>query len=279
VQDTLEIEPKLWSLQDMAERFRVVSFATVIAQLRESVVLINMAPTGLGAPSPDEVVRAALNDAAAHFKELKLSNVLRSQWERLLARAKEGAPLLEIAILLRELNNNLLTELASSYFLMIPADRRFFYEQPHPIFGYEVHKAFPDAQKDIAAAGRCYSLDEWTGCVLHLMRALEHGLRWLAAKVNLDPDAMKLENWKNIIDQIEKKIRELEQLPKSPTKSENVQFLSEAAVQFRWVKDAWRNEAAHAHVSYDEREGATIFMHVADFFKHIAAEAVKGMQP
>jgi hypothetical protein len=261
----------------MPIRFPVSSFASVISQLRESTTLVRFAP--VGGPQPGGVVRAALQDADEQFKDMKLSLVIRGQWERLLKRAASDAPLSEIAILVREMNNNLLTELAGAYFLMIPADRRFAYEQPQPIFGSDVHKAFPGAQRDIAAAGRCYALDEWTACVVHVMRALEHGLRWLAKRAGLKPEDVVGENWKNVIDKIEKKTRELEQLPRSPAKSENVQFLSEAATQFRWFKDAWRNDAAHAHVSYDERECAPIFLHISDFFRHIATEAVKDGKP
>jgi len=173
------------------------------------------------------------------------------------------------------MNNNLMVELAEAWFLMIPADKRFIYEQPSPIFGETVHKAFPDAQRDIAAAGRCYALDEWTACVVHLMRALEHAMRWLASRVHLDPESIKGENWKNVIDQIEKKIREMESEPKSAEKSAKIQFLSQSATQFRWFKDAWRNDAAHGHVYYDEREGAPLFLHISDFFRHIATEAIK----
>ena len=279
VQEALEVKHRIWSLEEMAERFRVASFATVIAQLRESTLAVRLASTDPAAPQPDEVVSAALNAANEQFKELKLSRVLRSQWERLMKSAEELVPLTELAILIRELNNNLLVELSSAWFLIIPADRRFVYEQRSPIFGLEVHAAFPDARRDIAAAGRCYALDEWTACVVHLMRALEHALRWLAARVGLDPEAMKVENWKNIIDQIEKKIREMESLPKGAEKSETIQFLSEAATQFRWFKDAWRNEAVHGHVYYDERDGSLIFLHISDFFRHIATEVVKEMQP
>jgi len=220
---------------------------------------------------------AALQEANKYFLELPLSRVLRQQWQRLLARVDAAAPLSEIAILIREMSNNLLVELSSAWFLMIPADRRFVYEQPNPIFGNEVHCAFSDAGRDIAAAGRCYALDEWTACVFHLMRALERPLLWLADRVKLDSGDMKRENWKNIIDQIEKKIRDMESEPKSEEKSVKLKFLSEAATQFRWFKDAWRNETAHAHVHYDEREGALIFLHVSDFFRHIAAEAAKQM--
>lgn len=263
---------RLWSLIDMAVRFRASSFATVIAQLRQSAMSVELAMPG--GPSPKDVVLAALQAADLQFRELPLSPVLKSQWQRLIERA-DIAPLGEVAILIREMNNNLMVELSSAWFLMIPADRRFVYEQPTPIFGDDVYRAFPKAQRDIAAAGRCYALDEWTACVIHLMRALEHGLMWLAERVKLNPEDMKRENWKNIIDQIEKKIRDMESEPKSNEKSLKVQFLSEAATQFRWFKDAWRNDAAHAHVHYDEREGVPIFLHISDFYRQIAAEAVK----
>lgn len=264
----------------MAERFRVSSFATVIAQLRESALAVRLASSDPKAPQPTDVVMSALKSADHEFKDLKLSKVLRSQWERLLKRAEEDdATLMELAILMRELNNNLLVELSSAYFLLIPADKRFAYEQPQPIFGPDVERAFPDAKRDLSAAGRCFAVDEWTACVTHLMRALEYALRWLAKRAGLKPDEYEGENWKNVIDRIEKKIRELEQLPKSPAKSENVQFLSEAATQFHWFKDAWRNQAAHAHVFYDDRDGIQIFLHLSDFFRHLATEAVKDGQP
>jgi hypothetical protein len=259
----------IWSLLDMAERFRVATFATVMAQMRESAALIDFS-----IPNGAELVRVALKDADKEFKELKLSLVLRTQWQRLLERS-ETASLQEIKILIREMNNNLLVELDSAWFLIIPADRRFPYEQPSPIFGQDVHSAFPDARRDIAASGRCYALDEWTACVIHLMRALEHGLRWLADQVGLGQEAVSNENWKNVIDQIEKKIRELEALPKSDDKRKRTQFFSEAAIQFRWFKDAWRNYAMHSHEHYDEREGAIIFLHLSDFFRHIGAEAMR----
>src|SRR3954466_4786773 len=153
----------------MAEQFRVTAFARVVAQLRESAVIIDFT-TQVG-PSPKELVQVALQDADSQFKELKLSPLMRAQWERLLKRAQDDAPMTELAILIRELNDNLMVELSSAFFLMIPADRRFVYAQPTPIFGEHVEKAFPDARSDIAAAGRCYALDEWTACVFHLMRA------------------------------------------------------------------------------------------------------------
>ena len=114
------------------------------------------------------------------------------------------------------------------------------------------------------------ALSEWTACVFHLMRSVEVALREMAVRVGLPPDAMALENWKNILDQIEKKLREMESLPKSSEKARTIQELSSCAVQFRYFKDAWRNHVAHAHKSYDERDALEIWHHVRNVMSHIA---------
>src|SRR5207302_260994 len=121
---------------------------------------------------------------------------------------------------------------------------------------------FPEAVQDIAAASRCLALDEGTACVFHAMRVLEHGLRVMAMNVGLPPDAMTHENWKVVIDQIEKKVREIEGLPKSPGKAEKLRVVSEACSQFRYFKDAWRNHVSHSRATYDVREADSVFNHV-----------------
>jgi hypothetical protein len=260
------------------QRFHASSFATVMTELARVFTAVSMADSA-GLPPDDELdrstVQAALERAKPALAELPLSRVVQTQFLRIEQAIERQAKPFELAILLREFHDNLLVELASAWFLMIPADRRFAYEQPYPIFGPDVYAAFPDARRDIAAAGRCYALDEWTACVMHCMRALEFGLRWLGGRVKLDALETKGENWKNVIDQIEKKVRQMENEPKSEDKSKRLQFLSEAAAQFRWFKDAWRNDAAHSHSHYDEREGAPLFLHVSDFFRHIAAQAMR----
>jgi hypothetical protein len=81
---------------------------------------------------------------------------------------------------------------------------------------------------------------------------------------------MDTEQWKNVIDRIEKAIRQLEALPKGASKTEKVQFCSEAASQFRYFKDAWRNHVAHARKSYDSREANSIWNHTGEFMEALA---------
>lgn len=272
---------RLWSLWDIMNRFRASSFAAAIGKLHQISTALTMAPDeegfdaqgfdfGSGSRTPRAFVLDSLKELKPILDDLSLSRVLRYQFERLLKLAeKDPAPVL--AALIPEYSNNLLTELSANWFLAIPADQRELYEQRTAPFGDAVEARFPKAAKDIRAAARCFALNEWTACVFHLMRTLEHGLRWLAVEVGLGADAMAHENWKNVIDLIEAKIRAMEGLPKSPEKIARLKELSRLASQFRYFKDAWRNHVSHAHESYDDREAENVWHHVKTFMEQMAA--------
>ncbi|HEY2975871.1 MAG TPA: hypothetical protein VGJ48_25375 [Pyrinomonadaceae bacterium] len=173
---------------------------------------------------------------------------------------------------LRSLRERVFDELDNNFFLVIPRTKAQYYHFTHPLFDVAISKAFPDSWDDVWAAGRCFALDEWTACVFHLMRVAEHGLRSLADRIGVTfASPPELENWKNIIDLIEKKIKELEALPKSVKKSEDLKFYSDAAVQFRYFKDAWRNHVSHSRENYDERKASSVLDHVLEFMRELAS--------
>jgi len=225
---------------------------------------------GEDSPEDAKIISKEIIEAKPAILELPLSTVLKGQFQRLEKRATEGADANELMVMLREFFNNLLHEMAGPWFLVIPTERRELYQQTSPPFGPAVAAAFPEASLDTAAACRCFALDEWTACIFHCMRVLEHGLRAMGRDVGLDPETMKLDNWKNVIDQIEKVIREMEALPKSPEKAARLRMLSTSAADFRYFKDAWRNHVAHAIISYDEREAHKVLGHVQTFMDQMA---------
>jgi hypothetical protein len=131
---------------------------------------------------------------------------------------------------------------------------------------------FSSAVPDFAEAGICYAVHRHTACVFHCMRAAEKGLRALAVDLQVPFKVpFEYENWQNVIEMAEKAIRGLEQtLPKGVSKSEKLQFYSEAATQFFYFKNAWRNHVAHARDSYDAVQAKTILAHVEQFMNHLA---------
>jgi hypothetical protein len=255
------------------QRFRSVSFASAIAVVSRAQTMLDVAASA-GWQENDEVdrklVQDALDEARSSFDELPLSRVVSSQYQRILERVATSTAK-ELKILLEELANNMFVDLSGHYFLMIEGGfRRGLYEQAQRPFSDATYSAFSDAQKDLDASARCLALDEWTACVFHLMRALESALRRVGAVVGLDGAALEQENWKNLIDQIEKRIRSIQEERKSAEKVERLKTLSELAVQFRYFKDAWRNHVSHARVSYDEREAVQIWSHVKTFIEDAA---------
>jgi len=102
------------------------------------------------------------------------------------------------------------------------------------------------------------------------MLILERGLGALAKDVELTFD---VQQWNTIIDQIEKKIRELSQsLSKGISKNERMQFLSEAAKEFFYFKDGWRNYVSHGRGDYDEHQAASVLEHTRAFMNHLSSQ-------
>jgi hypothetical protein len=167
-------------------------------------------------------------------------------------------------------------ELDQPLFLYVDPALRPIFEQAEPLFGEAVSVAFPEASRDLAAAGRCLALDEWTASVIHLMRALEFPLHALADRIGVTfPNPIDLENWKNIIDQMQSKIeadvRALEQKAKSHERNDRLEWLGKVVLPFRHFKNAWRNNAAHGRDHYDEREARQVWDNVKSFMQTMAA--------
>lgn len=177
----------------------------------------------------------------------------------------------------REFTTNAVTELEASYFLMILPGRRLFFEQPQP-FGEEVAQRFANANKDIAAASRCFALDEWTACVFHLMRVLEIGLRDLARhlRVRIITNRGKVKpidyaQWADILRPLSKAVENIGQAANTPAKKRRHEYYSRLAGDFSHFKDAWRNHVMHAREPYDERDADTVYTSVSRFMQSLAA--------
>jgi len=130
--------------------------------------------------------------------------------------------------------------------------------------------SFGSAASDVHAAVDLWSLGHSTASVFHLMRVLEHGLRALAADVGKSFD---IQNWQNIIDEIETEIRaQGKTLPRGIAKTERLQFLSEAAKEFMYFKDGWRNYVAHNRATYDNHQARSVLEHVKAFMTVLSSK-------
>jgi len=205
---------------------------------------------------------------------LPLSPLLRVKIERLTKRMQTMGSRLTITqaeSLLKELHNDLVIDLANSLFLTIPFDQAEFYVQSQPLFGQEVGDAFPDADADIAAAGRCLALEEWTAAVFHLMRASEVALRLLARRLRIRKTEIK--EWATLLQDIDRVLIQLRQRRRTSKRDRNLQYYSQARSSFAAFKDAWRNHVMHSRVEYDKKEAMKIYEHVKALMQQLVVNS------
>lgn len=159
-------------------------------------------------------------------------------------------------------------ELRSRIFLAVPTNRARYYEPKEPLFGKVVDEKFPSVAYDVSEAGKCYVLHRFTGCVFHLMRVLEIGLRVFARRFTIQSDHA---NWHNVIEEIERAVRKMGQESSRPSDWKDQQeFFSQAASSLMLIKDAWRNYTAHARGKYTEEDAETMFINVRAFMQKLA---------
>lgn len=222
----------------------------------------------LDEPGPD-----ILRLLKTEFEDLPFSTSLKKQFDRLLVHLADGADAEHriCIVVIDEFIYNVQAELDSQLFLCVPESRKALYLAGRDAFGQEVLAVFPKAADDIHEAAVSLALNRWTASVTHSMRVLQHGLIRFGDHLGLPADDLKRENWKNIIDRIEKKIRDMEALPKSsPAKGEALRTFSAAAAQFRYFKDAWRNHVTHGEDTYSESDADAIYTHTRDFMQFLA---------
>lgn len=142
--------------------------------------------------------------------------------------------------------------------------------------------SFPSAKEDIEAAVDCYALGHNNASIYHSMMVLECGLPALAKKlkVTIQP---KRNSWGPIIDDIRAEIdargRRLAQTPRGSTplnarkakvEKQFLEACQEAAIEFRYFADVWRNHIAHGRGNYDENDAKKVLDHVRSYMETIS---------
>lgn len=125
------------------------------------------------------------------------------------------------------------TEMETHAFFRVPKEELHLF-QPLQV-SQAAANAFPSAVREMADAGRCLAFDQPTASVLHAMRALEIPLGALVKELNFTPSNP---NWQVVINECEREIRIIRD-------KDLQEFYSEAACNFLYFKNAWRNHAMH----------------------------------
>lgn len=176
----------------------------------------------------------------------------------------------EAYFMVRELRERIEDELQDRVFMLVQP-HRVQYCMNRALFGDEVNTAFPLAVFDIVGAGNCYACGQFNPTVFHSMRVLEHGLEWISGQLGVE---FGLDSWHVVLNKIESEIKEMQKQARGPSKIARLTFYSEAAKEFTYFKDAWRNHVMHGRGNYDEEASKRIMDHVGHFMKQLAPQVL-----
>ena len=167
--------------------------------------------------------------------------------------------------------------LEDCHFEFIPTNKYAFmaqYEGWKPVW-----RAFESTIYDSVEGSVCYAMGRNTASVFHMMCVLEYGLASLAKALNVN---YSRKGWDRAIERIESKVKAELDAKKSPVtkrvataREKRLSFYSEAAKEFTYFKEAWRNHTAHGRKQYDEFEAARVITHVRDFMGILAKQGLK----
>ena len=207
-------------------------------------------------------------------RELGLTTSAKTIRKLLRLCSNEKATYQELRDLAIELRGRLFDEMEETLLLSIDSAKAPYYTQEKP-FGEQVSQSFPSTVFDTEEAAKCLALNRSTAAVFHLMRVLEAGLNALADDLGV---SFNRTNWQTIIDRIEKEIKKRQKAGPGPKPTaaqkaawkSKIEFYAEAAVQFAFLKDAWRNRTQHVGAVYTEEKAESIFGHVRTFMQDLA---------
>lgn len=181
---------------------------------------------------------------------------------------ERGSDMRDLKPLVGELIRRIQEDLTDVKLLQVATGRApYLSETPEDLSS--IYDRFPGAYDELTAARQCFALLLEQASVFHSMRALEIGLNVLANSLGV---SFAKPDWYNLIQGIEAAIRELSDAKATSDSRKRQKFLAQAATDFRYFKDAWRNHVMHGRDRYTEREAKKIMESVADFMLTLSRE-------
>jgi hypothetical protein len=168
-------------------------------------------------------------------------------------------------------------ELWERRFLYVPVEKAKMWFAIDAEWGTIIAK-FKQSEDDCREAVYCFAVGRNTACVFHLMRAVEHGMRSLAAKLRIknvpsgkSTRPVAWSEWQAVIDAIEGKARQTVGAMKAgPARDVKQRFYGDAIASIREFKDAYRNHVMHTRKNYQEKEAQLLLAHVRTFMDKLA---------
>ena len=111
-------------------------------------------------------------------------------------------------------------------------------------------------------------MGRYTACVFHLLGVLQVSLALLAKSLRVKFDSNA--TWEMVIRTIEAAIKAKQTSTPKRSWSRMEPFYTEAVLDLRAIKNAWRNPTMHFRRKYDESQALRVYETVGEFLGHLA---------
>ncbi len=178
---------------------------------------------------------------------------------------------------IRQLYERMGQELGTVEAAVFFPERANFFEKDD-LFGKAFHDtASNEINREIKAAGNCLAADLHAAAVFHLMRVAEAGLRALASERGYQ-GALPMEymDWGKLIkwltDELEKQRTTVVFPAPGPARDAELEYYNGLVESLNYLKDAYRNPAAHFRGHYDINKAHCVFDDVKRFMLRLATK-------
>lgn len=252
------------SLAEMAMRFQVSRFGEMLIKIDKFLCILE-ANNEHGEEDKDAIIRLGaecIKEAKRACLDLNLA-ATPHQLEQLMFHMERGIEGKQLWTLFVNMQDTLVSEISEHLFIYIDRAEAPLYSDVQ--FSEGAKSRFPvNLKKDMLFAGRCFSIQDYDGCVLHLMRVIDWGLERVASKFKVPFE----KNWQNVINDIRREIKNIDN--KHPRLKKDKVFYLDAVDRMEVFKDAYRNNAMHRKVYYGREDAIRMYNSVQFFMEHLA---------
>jgi hypothetical protein len=186
-------------------------------------------------------------------------------------------PLTDLKPRAEELQNVIYDEMRRHLFFWVPPDKARYYSLPDRVEDWDdaervlhnlIAQRFNKALNELVEARVSYALDRNTGCVFHLMRACESGIKALYCTLNIAAPKLS-DSWGNLLRPMDEQLA----LPVNKRHGDwatHPEFFDHATNDVRAIKRAWRDPTMHIESDYDQSGALKAMGAVTSFFTHLA---------
>jgi hypothetical protein len=161
-------------------------------------------------------------------------------------------------------------ELSTKIVMMIPSDKQGYFDGSKISLSEVARRKFPQAQKELDEASKCFAFKRYVACVFHLMRVMEEVVQKLGRKFKIPRYHRK--TWGKILNKMKDNIDQMpEGTPKQKIKKQRYFYTYDL---LHSVCEGIRNPLVHPKISeielYREEEVENLLNRVKTFINDFA---------